>query len=66
MGRVTEKAIDELGQSRRHRTTPPTPIRDAFLAAIETFKAEHSEEWNALKLCPLQHGVEEIAAKLKG
>lgn len=35
-----------------------------FAAFVERFKVEHPDKWEELKLCPLQHGVEEMAALL--
>lgn len=29
------------------------------------FRAEHPEAWEELKLCPLQHGIDEMAKLLK-
>lgn len=27
---------------------------------VAKFKADHPEQWDALRLCPLQHGLEEM------
>ncbi len=29
-------------------------------AGVELFKARFPKEWDALRLCPLQHGLEEM------
>lgn len=50
----------------RKPTTPAPAVPFDFAAAVADFKARFPAEWDALRLCPLQHGVEEIARKLKG
>jgi hypothetical protein len=42
---------------------------DAFDANLlgeiaEAFKKSHPDKWEAIRLCPLQHGLEEMAACL--
>lgn len=37
---------------------------EAILAGVEAFKAKYPDKWDELRLCPLQHGIEEIAACL--
>lgn len=32
---------------------------------IERFRAAHAEDWEELRLCPLQHGVETMVRKLR-
>lgn len=32
--------------------------------AVATFKARHPEDWEALRLCPLQHGLDTMIEKL--
>lgn len=34
-------------------------------AIVDHFKAQHPDEWEALRLCPLQHGLETMIDKLK-
>jgi hypothetical protein len=36
----------------------------AIVAGIEGFKARYPDEWEALRLCPLQHGLETMIEKL--
>ena len=38
----------------------PNPIR----VAVEQIKAEHPDKWDALRLCPAQHALDELAALL--
>jgi hypothetical protein len=38
----------------------------ALLEAVDYFKAKYPEEWAGLALCPLQHGLEHMAGRLKG
>lgn len=33
--------------------------------AVDAFKAEFPERWDAIRLCPLQHGVEDMIKALK-
>lgn len=35
-----------------------------LLAIVDQFKAKHPDKWEELRLCPLQHGLDEIAACL--
>lgn len=60
MGRVTKARIEGA-------TPDPVPGNNgAALARIAAyFRAEHPEAWETLKLCPLQHGLDEMAALLK-
>lgn len=39
---------------------------DAISAGVTAFKAKFPEEWEALRLCPLQHGLETMIEKLNG
>lgn len=39
---------------------------EALERILAFFKAEHGDSWEALKLCPLQHGLEDMIGKLKG
>lgn len=36
----------------------------AIVAGIEGFKSRFPDEWEALRLCPLQHGLETMIEKL--
>lgn len=38
----------------------------ALARIVAFFKDQHPEAWEALRLCPLQHGVDEMAALLDG
>jgi hypothetical protein len=39
---------------------------ERFGSALDSFKDAFPEDWEAIRLCPTQHGVEIIAEKLKG
>ena len=51
-------------------TKIPDPVPgdngDALRRIIAHFRVRFPAEWEALRLCPLQHGLDEIEAKLKG
>lgn len=49
----------------RPRKTPEKPTQ-GFLAQVEAFKAEHPAKWDELRLCPLQHGLEEMGKLIDG
>lgn len=36
----------------------------AIVAGVEAFKAKFPHDWEALRLCPLQHGIETIVERL--
>ena len=38
---------------------------DAISAGVAAFKARFPGEWDTLRLCPLQHGLEEMIERLK-
>ncbi len=44
--------------------TPAEGDVDAISAGVAAFKARFPEEWEALRLCPLQHGLETMIEKL--
>jgi hypothetical protein len=52
---------------RKRRTVKSalTSAGDALTAIAARFRAEFPEEWEALRLCPLQHGLEDMARLLK-
>jgi len=54
-------------QKRRGR--PPKQVVELVDASqlagiVEDFKARFPDEWEALRLCPLQHGLEDMIARL--
>lgn len=51
----------------RRKTPDPAPGDNglALSRLVEFFKAEFPDDWEALRLCPLQHGVETMIEKLK-
>lgn len=51
-GSETERASGEQGDVA------------AIKAGVEAFKSRFPGEWEALRLCPLQHGIETMIEKL--
>lgn len=51
------------------RTRKALPVSDndgeVFERLVALFRARFPDEWAALALCPLQHGVVDIAERLK-
>lgn len=39
--------------------------RTGFAAYVERFQTEFPTEWEAMRLCPLVHGLEDMARLLK-
>jgi hypothetical protein len=35
-----------------------------LVAIVDRFKAKHPDRWEELRLCPLQHGLDEMVACL--
>lgn len=53
----------------RKPTTPAPaalPTLNTLDEIITGFKARYPAEWEALRLCPLQHGLEDMIRILKG
>lgn len=38
---------------------------DALSRIVAFFRAEYPDEWESIALCPLQHGLEVMAEKLR-
>lgn len=55
--------------AKRPAAKAPDPVpgdNGAALARIvEYFKATHPDAWESLRLCPLQHGLDDMAELLK-
>ena len=51
-------------------TAPPNPVPGddgaALARIVDYFRHGHEEAWERLRLCPLQHGLEEMARLLSG
>lgn len=49
-------------------TADPVPgdNGEALRRIVAHFRVRFPEEWAALRLCPLQHGLDDMIAKLKG
>lgn len=54
--------------ARTKKPADPVPGNDgeALARIIAFFQATHPEAWEALRLCPLQHGLADMIDKLKG
>lgn len=46
--------------------TDDAEYAERFAAALAAFRERFPDDWEAVRLCPTQHGVDIIAAKLKG
>lgn len=53
--------------TRPRKAKPITgfPASDDLTNIVDAFKQAHPAEWEALRLCPLQHGLIEMARLLK-
>jgi len=40
-------------------------LPSVFVETVERFKRDHPDEWEAIRLCPTQHGIEIMAERLK-
>lgn len=54
------------GSASRAPDPVPGDNGAALNRIVEFFRAEHPEAWEELRLCPLQHGLEDMARRLKG
>lgn len=52
--------------ARPRKTPDPVPGNngEALARIVAYFKAEHPEAWDELRLCALQHGLDEMVARL--
>lgn len=67
-GAVSEFLANPPVGNLRAAVSDPVPGDNgkALARIVAFFKEQHPEHWEALRLCPLQHGVEEMAALLDG
>lgn len=49
-----------MGRPRKVPLEAPVAEPQTFAAYVAAFKAAYPEEWEGLRLCPLQHGLEEM------
>ncbi|MCB4860781.1 hypothetical protein K7W03_14395 [Sphingobium sp. PNB] len=49
------------------KTPDPVPGNngEALARIVAFFQAEHSDAWEELRLCPLQHGLQDMVERLK-
>lgn len=52
--------------ARPRKVPDPVPgdNGEALARIVAYFKAEHPEAWEELRLCPLQHGLDDMVARL--
>ena len=49
----------------KRKKAEPVPVAAAdFSEYVESFKAAYPDEWEKLRLCPLQHGLQDMARLL--
>lgn len=53
--------------ARKAKPADPVPGNDgeALARIVEFFKSEHPGAWDELRLCPLQHGLDDMIGRLK-
>lgn len=54
-----------MADARRAADPVPGNNGAALARIVEFFKAEHPELWASIALCPLQHGLEAMAERLR-
>ena len=54
-----------MSRSRRPGDPVPGDNGEALERIAAFFRAAFPEDWEALRLCPLQHGLETMADRLK-
>jgi hypothetical protein len=57
--RVEGEAVDARGMMADASHGP------GLSGIVEAFKASHPDQWEQLRLCPLQHGLEAMVEALK-
>lgn len=60
---VEEVAIEELV---KHPDPVPGDDGDALARIAQSFRDRFPEDWENIRLCPLQHGLEAMADILRG
>jgi hypothetical protein len=62
-----EAEIGVLPEAPEDKPADPVPgdNGEAFARIVDYFKANHAEQWENIRLCPLQSGVEVMADILK-
>lgn len=65
---MTRKARIEGDAAEVKAKADPVPgdNGDALSRIVDFFIAQHPDDWEALRLTPLQHGLPAMAEKLKG
>lgn len=55
-----------MGGVKKPKDPVPGDNGAALGRIVDYFKALHPDAWEELRLCPLQHGLDEMVGKLKG
>lgn len=76
MARPRKAALEGAGINAAMRgamaeiANTPDPVPgdngEALARIVAFFQVEHPDAWEELRLCPLQHGLEDMIARLKG
>ena len=63
----TYAAIMQGSEEERARFADPVPGNngEALARIVAFFQAEHPDAWEELRLCPLQHGLQDMVERLK-
>lgn len=67
MSAFRESVHEALDAGALSKVADPVPGNngDALARIVEFFRAEHADEWDAIALCPTQHGLDAMIARLK-
>jgi len=68
MGGMTRVEGEQRRPGRPCKVEPAptaTPEHDALAVIVHRFKEQFPSDWEALRLCPLQHGLETMIEMLK-
>ena len=52
--------------AKPRKTSAVPAAAEDFASFVATFKEQWPDDWEALRLCPLQHGLDAMEAKLRG
>lgn len=58
--------IEEIEAAGKPKNPVPGDDGDALDRIVASFKARFPDEWEKLALCPLQHGVIDMAKTMRG
>ena len=58
-------AIMQGSEEERRADPVPGNNGEALARIVAFFQSEHPDDWEALRLCPLQHGIQDMVERLK-